>query len=180
MPIRGKRQGIETRIAGVLAASIVLLAAYRSPAPQPPMSVYVMDEFARVRPRDAPGSKRVAVVSAARNEYAPFQIIVRAGTGGLKRVNAVAGPLVPKRGPIIAADRIALYREHYIEVTKLSPKSRGKPGWYPDALIPFLDPSTGKPPVRARFAPARVTTCEQFRIARVSGTKFRGVRYPSL
>ena len=28
------------------------------------------------------------------------------------------------------------------------------PGWYPDALIPFLDPSTGKPPVRARFAAA--------------------------
>ena len=98
MPIRGKRQGIETRIAAVLAASIVLLAAYRSLAPQPPMSVYVMDEFARVRPRDAPGSKRVAVVSAARNEYAPFQIVVRAGTGGLKRVNAAAGPLMPKRG----------------------------------------------------------------------------------
>ena len=154
VPFRGKRQGIETRIAGVLGASIVLLAAYRSPAPEPPMSVYVMGEFARVRPKDAPGSRRVAVVSAARNEYAPFQIIVRAGTGGLKRVNAVAGPLVSKRGPIIAAERIALYREHYIEVTKLSPKSRGKVGWYPDALIPFLDPSTGKPPIRARFAAA--------------------------
>ena len=154
VPITGKRQGIETLIAGVFVAGIVLLAAYRSPAPELPMSVYVMDEFARVRPRDAPGSKRVAVLSAARNEYAPFQIIVRAGTGGLKRVNAVAGPLVPKRGHIIAADRIALYREHYIEVRKLSPKSRGKLGWYPDALIPFLDPSTGKPPVRARFAAA--------------------------
>jgi hypothetical protein len=154
VPIRGKRQGIETRIAGVFAAGIVLLAAVRSPAPELPMSVYVMDEFARVRPNDAPGSKRVAVLSAARNEYAPFQIVVRAGTGGLKRVNAVAGPLVPKQGHIIAADRIALYREHYIEVEKLSPKSRSKPGWYPDALIPFLDPSTGKPPVRARFAAA--------------------------
>ena len=109
MPIRGKRQGIETRIAGVLAASIVLLAAYRSLAPQPPMSVYVMDEFARVRPRDAPGSSRVAVVSAARNEYAPFQIVVRAGTGGLKRVNAVAGPLMPKRGKAIPAARITLF-----------------------------------------------------------------------
>ena len=64
------------------------------------MSVYVMDEFARVRPRDAPGSKHAAVLSAARNEYAPFQIIVRAGTRGLKRVNAVAGPLVPKLGHI--------------------------------------------------------------------------------
>jgi len=54
VPITGKRQGIETLIAGVFVAGIVLLAAYRSPAPELPMSVYVMDEFARVRPRDAP------------------------------------------------------------------------------------------------------------------------------
>jgi hypothetical protein len=118
------------------------------------MSVYVVDEFARVRPRDTPGFRRAAVLSAARNEYAPFQIIVRAGTDGLKRVSALAGPLVPKQGPGIPADRITLYREHYIEVRKLSPKSKGSPGWYPDALIPFLDPSTGKPPVRARFVAA--------------------------
>jgi hypothetical protein len=118
------------------------------------MSVYVMDEFARVGPGDAPGSKRAAVLSAARNEYAPFQIIVRAGTRGLKRVNAMAGRLVSKRGYTIPADRITLYRENYIEVRKLSPKSRSQRGWYPDALIPFLDPTTGKPPVRARFAAA--------------------------
>jgi Domain of unknown function (DUF4091)/Family of unknown function (DUF6067) len=118
------------------------------------MSVYVVDEFARVRPRDAPGSKRAAVLRAARNEYAPFQIVVRAGTGWLKHVKAVAGPLVPRRGHAIPADRITLYREHYIEVRKSSPKSKGPPGWYPDALIPFLDPSTGEPPVHARFVAA--------------------------
>ena len=118
------------------------------------MSVSVVDEFARVRPRDALGAKRTAVLTAARNEYAPFQIIVRAGTSGLKRVNAVASPLVAKLGHTIPVDRITLYREHYVEVRKSSPKSKGAPGWYPDALIPFLDPSTGKPPVPARFAAA--------------------------
>jgi hypothetical protein len=146
--------GIETRFAGVFLAGILLLAVWRSPAIQPSMLVYVADEFARVRPRDAPGSKRAAILSAARNEYAPFQIIVRAGTSGLKHVNAVASPLVPKVGHAIPADRITLYREHYIRVGKVSPKSNGAPGWYPDALIPFLDPSTGKPPVRARFPAA--------------------------
>jgi hypothetical protein len=85
------------------------------------MSVHVVDEFARVRPRDAPGCNRAAVLSAARNEYAPFQIIVRSGTRGLKRVDAVAGPL-PMRGHIIPADRITLYREHYVEVRTLIPK----------------------------------------------------------
>jgi hypothetical protein len=118
------------------------------------MSVYVVDEFARVRPHDRPGAEHAAVLRAARNEYAPFQIVVRAGTGGLKRVNAAAGALMLKRGKAIPAARITLYREHYVEVRKLSPKSKSVPGWYPDALIPFLDPSTGKPPVRARFAAA--------------------------
>ena len=108
-------------------------------------------KFARVRPADAPGSKRAAVLNAARNEYAPFQIIVRAGTRGLKSVNAVAGPLTPKLGHAIPADRVTLYREHYIQVGKSSPKLKSGPGWYPDALIPFLDPGTGKPPVGGRF-----------------------------
>ena len=151
-PTGGKGPGIGTRFTGMVAAGILLFAAHRTPAPEPAMSVYVMDEFARVRPTDGPGSRRVAVLSSARNEYAPFQIVVRAGTNGLKRVNAVAGSLVSKGGHVIGADRITLYREHYLEVGKLSPKSRGKPGWYPDALIPFLDPKTGKPPVRGRFA----------------------------
>jgi hypothetical protein len=154
MQSAGKKQGIETRFAGVFSAGILLLAACQSSAQEPSMSVYVVDEFARVRPADAPGPKRAAVLSAARNEYAPFQVVVRAGSGGLKRVNAVAGSLVAKRGHAITADQITLYREHYIEVKKLSPRSKGSLGWYPDALIPFLDPSTGKPPVRARFAAA--------------------------
>jgi hypothetical protein len=86
-----------------------------------------------VRPRASLGSKRAAVLSAARKEYAPFQIIVRAGTGGLKRVNALASPLVPKVGHAIPADRITLYREHYIRVRKLIPRSKGAPGWYPSS-----------------------------------------------
>ena len=138
----------------LFSAGIMFLGDCRSSATEPAMSVYVVDEFARVGPRDRPGAEHAAALRAARNEYAPFQIVVRAGIGGLKRVNAAAGPLMLKRGKAIPAAQITLYREHYVEVRKLSPKSKSVPGWYPDALIPFLDPSTGKPPVRARFAAA--------------------------
>jgi hypothetical protein len=138
----------------LFSAGILLAGVCRSSAAEPPMSVYVVDEFARVRPHDGAGAGHAAVLGAARNEYAPFQIVVRAGAGGLKRVNASASPLMAKRGKAISAAQITLYREHSVEVRKLSPKSKGAPGWYPDALIPFLDPSTGKPPVRARFAAA--------------------------
>src|SRR5215469_12908087 len=154
VPSAGQKQRIKTRLARAFSAAILLFTACRSPATEPSMSLYVADEFARVRPSDVPGTKRTALLSAARNEYAPFQIVVRAGSSGLKRVNAAAGPLVPKWGRIIPADRITLYREHYIAVKKLSPKSKGPTGWYPDALIPFTDPSTGKPPLAARFPAA--------------------------
>src|SRR5262249_43827206 len=97
VPSAGKKQRIKTRFARVFSG-ILLVAACRSPATGPSMSVYVVDEFARVRQRDVPGTKRAARLSAARNEYAPFQIIVRAGNSGLKRVQAAAGPLVPIRG----------------------------------------------------------------------------------
>jgi hypothetical protein len=122
-----RNRGIETPFAGMLSTIVLLLTACRSPAVEPSILVYVMDEFARVRPTDAPGLKRVAVPSAARNEYAPFQIVVRAGPGGLKRVNAVASPLVSKRGRSIPVERINLYREQYIEVKHLSPKSKSAP-----------------------------------------------------
>jgi hypothetical protein len=138
----------------LFSAAILFLGARRSSAAEPAMSVYVVDEFARVGPRDRPGVEHAAVLRAARNEYAPFQIVVRAGTRGLKRVNATAGPLMLKRGRTIPPAQITFFREQYVEVKKLSPKSKSVPGWYPDALIPFLDPSTGKPPVRARFAAA--------------------------
>ena len=138
----------------VMFSAGILLGAYRSSATEPAMSVYLVDEFVRVGPRDSPRAGHAGVLHAARNEYAPFQIVVRAGTGGLKRVNAAAGPLMLKRGKAISAAQITLFREHYVEVRKLSPKSKSVPGWYPDALIPFLDPSTSKAPVRARFAAA--------------------------
>jgi hypothetical protein len=74
VPSTGKRLGIETRLARVLLAGTLLLTVCESLAAAPTMSVYVADEFARVRPRDGPGSKRAAFVSAARNEYAHFRL----------------------------------------------------------------------------------------------------------
>ncbi|HWQ53848.1 MAG TPA: glycoside hydrolase domain-containing protein [Bryobacteraceae bacterium] len=120
----------------------------------PELSAWTANEFERVRPADAPRPLRAAHLEAARNEYAPFQIVVRAGKNGLRGVNASTGAWKGPRGATIPSSRIALYREHYVEVTKASPKSKAEPGWYPDALIPFVDPATGKPPVTARFPAA--------------------------
>ncbi len=41
--------------------------------------------------------------------------------------------------------KLTLYRAHYVKTSKSSLDLTSKPGWYPDALIPFVNPYTDKP-----------------------------------
>src|SRR6266513_3326924 len=113
------------------------------------LSAFPVDGLARVRRYDTVSSNTTASIKAARNEYEPFQIVVRAGGEGLKSVNLEASDLRGEDGHVIERRHVALYREHYIEVTQPSPKSKEGAGWYPDALIPFLIPFDGRK--NARF-----------------------------
>ena len=113
----------------------------------------VVPGLVRVRPSDALTGERKALLSAARNEYAPFQIVVRGGATGLRGVKAAAGRLKSRNGHAIPAGNIALYREHYVEVKTPSPHSTGGAGWYPDALIPF---GSHKPDARFMSEPFEV------------------------
>jgi len=94
------------------------------------------------------------------NDTQSLQIGIQAPTTGLTNVRVEVSDLVGRNGEKIASNNIALYREHYVEVTKSSAASMGndphaqnqpgKPGWYADGLIPFIDPDTGKPPVNPK------------------------------
>lgn len=118
------------------------------------MTVWTADGLARVRPRDPALSTSAVNIQAARNEYEPFQIVVRAEGGALKGVMIEASDLHGPEGPVIVRRHLTFYREHYVEVTKPSSKSKEGAGWYPDALIPFVNPSDGQPLRNARFAGA--------------------------
>lgn len=107
-------------------------------------AVWVVDSLTRVQPTDPPRSSTAASIKAARNEYEAFQIVIRAPDDApLRNTSVTVSPLV---GPgVIPARRIALYREHYVQVTRPSRGSPYPPGWWPDALIPFAHPETGQP-----------------------------------
>ena len=97
----------------------------------------------------ASGSTQVSL-SAARNEYESFQIVVNGAAGGLSNVNVKIADLEGPHGQVIPKTNFTLYREKYVQVTSSSPNWGGSnkplgPGWYADALIPFSDPETGKP-----------------------------------
>lgn len=107
-------------------------------------TVWVVDSLTRVQPTDAVGTSTTAAIKVARNEYEAFQIIIRApASQSLSNVNVTASDLI---GPgVISKNNITLYREHYIQVTTPSPSSPYPAGWWPDALIPFVNPETGQP-----------------------------------
>ncbi|MGH8893170.1 MAG: glycoside hydrolase domain-containing protein [Actinomycetes bacterium] len=125
-------------------------------------AAYVAPSTVRV-PLTAPAGRRLhAELEAARGETESFQVVVRAVGGSLRGVRLAASDLRTSSGQVIGRRQLALYREHYVRVRRPSPAWSGKPlGWrfYPDALVPFVDPVTGRPPragARYRAAPFSV------------------------
>jgi len=108
-------------------------------------------------PRHAPPQRGVSVsMGCARNEWESFQILVRASRS-IDGIRLTAGELKKTRsGATIPAENIRLYRQHQIHITQSS-NGRGRglafqPGWYPDALIPFSHPLTGRPLPSAKYS----------------------------
>ncbi len=99
---------------------------------------------------DAPGGATQVKLSAARGEYESFQIVTNGSSTGQHIVKVAVSDLKGPGGQMISQTSFTLYREKYLYVNASSPNWGGSnkplgPGWYPDALIPFTDPSTGKP-----------------------------------
>ncbi|MEO0847918.1 MAG: glycoside hydrolase domain-containing protein [Cyanobacteria bacterium J06648_1] len=109
-----------------------------------------MEAIALHQPSPKPGESNSQIrLRAARGEYEAFQIVVKAPPGNLKNVNVMVSDLQSADGSLISRDNLTLYREQYIWLDRPSHQgwsanpTRGK-GWYADALIPFVDPQTGK------------------------------------
>jgi hypothetical protein len=94
----------------------------------------------QVRPGDGPplAPQAGVVLAAARNEFEPFQLVVRAEGGGLASVDVELSELRGPSGAVIPADRAAIYLEKFLDVT--TPSSiEGGIGEWPDALVPRVD-----------------------------------------
>ena len=131
--------------------SAALSVAYASPA------VWTAPSLHRVGMSEAAGSGAEVSLSAARGEYESFQIVTNGAAKGLGNVNVTVSDLQGPGGQTIPRTNFTLYREKYMKVSSSSPNWKGPnqplgPGWYPDALIPFTDPETGKPLSGARLS----------------------------
>ncbi|HZS37100.1 MAG TPA: glycoside hydrolase domain-containing protein [Polyangia bacterium] len=106
------------------------------------LDVSVVSPLEHVFPDGAPPGEPGARVEAARGEWEPFQIVVRAPAGeALANVRALAAPLDGPERASVAAPR--LYRVEYLPVR--TPSSiEGHAGRWPDALVPDVDAYAGE------------------------------------
>ena len=82
-------------------------------------------------------------ISAARNEFEPFQVAINGGLFGVANVTASVSALVGPGGATIGAENLWLYRVDLVEVTTPS-GSIGEVGVWPDPLVPARDEILGE------------------------------------
>ncbi|MBM3237252.1 hypothetical protein FJZ31_13245 [Candidatus Poribacteria bacterium] len=126
-------------------ASVIHLAYGASPAQvDDGLTYWIIHGTTRVKPDDLSTGNQTVAIKAAKNEYEPFQVILRAADENLTKVDVSVSDLVGKNGHRIEKENITLFREHYVHVRVPSYRCENPPGWYPDALIPFINPITGE------------------------------------
>jgi hypothetical protein len=115
------------------------------PAAERTITSWTTDALVKVRPADAvpPQAAHDVHLWAARNEFEPFQIILRCDRQAVPGVDVEVTDLSGDHGTILAKDNITIYLEKYIHLA--TPSSvEGDAGDWPDALIPRIDRYTGQ------------------------------------
>ncbi len=104
-------------------------------------SVYAQSAMVKVRPTAPATGEASTSFMAARNEFVSFQVVVHGGVGGAKGISAKAQPMVG--AGVIDASQTTLYREAYLQISRLS-GGVGQKGAWPDGLIPDVDEVVGE------------------------------------
>ncbi len=130
---------------------LVLLLGMAFPGPRAgaqALTWWVEPATRKVMQDRAPQAVRAVQIEAARNEYEPFQVVLRADGGALDNVSARISDLIGPDGAVIPAENVTFYRAYYVTVTLPSGTGQGdglpggprQTGEYVDPLIPFYDP----------------------------------------
>ncbi len=131
------------RIIPALASVLFFLQVVA--ADENPVRLTVLGPMERISQHQSPFGSPTAAISAARNEVESFQIVVATVKGNVRIVDAAISDLIGPQGAKIGTEHVRLYREEYVRVRMSTPRAELPPGLYPDPLVPFLDPTTGKP-----------------------------------
>jgi len=133
-----------------LIAAVLLIAGAAGMAAG--LDVWTVAETRHVLRSDLPGKESSVRLGAARNEWISFQVLIRSDAP-VRGIGLEAGDLRGPSGAVLSRSGARLYRQHqlYLEIGTHRNDSF-QPDWYPDPLIPFEHPVTGKKLEAGRFA----------------------------
>ena len=110
----------------------------------PEVKLTVLNSMERIVPDQSIIGSDQASIKAAKNEVESFQVVVAAIQKNIRVTGAEISDLKGDAGTI-AKENVTLFREEYARVRRSSPRAQLPPGLYPDPLVPFINPRTGKP-----------------------------------
>src|SRR5437867_7722947 len=121
-------------------AAIPLVLGFLRPAPSPALVWWTTHSLEKIRPYDrvpehAPQSVKI---QAARNEFEPFQVVLRAESPAIDAVDIEVTDLRGKSGVIPSAKYISAYLVRYLNLKTPSSVTGGSGEW-PDPLVPRVD-----------------------------------------
>jgi hypothetical protein len=114
-----------------------------------PSNIWVTDTMQKIRQQSSvtPGTQHWGTFYGSQGEFVDFQVHVTAPAGGYSALNITTSSFVqasPSSFTISASTKnIVVYREAYMDITTITnsgPAYYDATGWYPDALIPAVDP----------------------------------------
>jgi hypothetical protein len=110
----------------------------------PEVKLTVLNSMERIGQNQELFGANQASIKASKNELESFQVVVGALSKNVRVIGAEISDLKGEGG-IIRKENISLFREEYARVRRSSSRSQLPPGLYPDPLVPFINPLTGKP-----------------------------------
>ena len=113
------------------------------------LAIWTTHSLDKVRKNRQPEDTKNFELYGAKGEYQSFQVVANSKEGSISLTDLTVSDFTSSDGVIESAKYVTVYREHYIEVKENSPQIGETvlvegTGMIPDALIPVVDPNTGK------------------------------------
>jgi len=129
----------------ILIALVLLQPASLQPARMPLFDWWIADPLTKVRPQDPepPSTVNTVSLSAGRNEFEPFQIVLHPDNGDATDLDVAVSDFLGKGSARIPSDCVTVYVERFVNLEQGS-SSGATAGQWPDALVPRIDRYTGE------------------------------------
>jgi hypothetical protein len=119
--------------------ALALTLGFMRPA-EPGLIWWTTHGLEKIRPSDRrpANAEEIVKISAARNEFEAFQVMLRTEGRDIESVDVEVTELREKGGAVIPANSASIYLERYIDL-QVASSDEGATGEWPDALIPRVD-----------------------------------------